>query len=132
MIDEKMEELANEMKAALRAARKIPQDILHDSPEMLLTREDYKTMATSLFIEYHRSEKKNGDGKYEGPITEKQLNFVDILVNEKEHSDDTVMPYLESCGKASVKELTSSEATTLIDMLKTLKKKERRHNCAPR
>jgi hypothetical protein len=134
MIEEKMEELANEMKAALKAARKIPQDILHHSEEMQLTRDDYKTIATSLFIEYnkqrYREEKK--DGKYEGPSSEKQQNFLGILATEKDGATEIISAYLDANGKKSMEELTATEATSLITQLKELPKKERRPNRAPR
>ena len=117
---------AKEMTMAIKAVRTyIPSDILGHGQDLRLNLEAYRTLAVSIFIEAHRS--KNGDekGDYAGPSTEKQQSFISILIEEKEGSEEVTAGFLDANGKQSCMELDSSQASSLIDTLKGLKKKEK-------
>jgi len=128
MTEELIEEyrtLAREMKKALEAAaQEIPPGIFGNKAEYKLTREDYRQLGTSLFIEKHyASRRNNSNGDYEGKITENQEKFIGILLTEKKDSVDILAGFLDANDKELVKDLTASEASSLIDTLKSLKKK---------
>ncbi|MHA2022642.1 MAG: hypothetical protein ACTSWQ_03165 [Candidatus Thorarchaeota archaeon] len=126
--DELIEEyvkLAQEMNIALVAAKSnILPNILGKAKDMQLEKEDYRQLGTSLFIEKHyASRRSNSKGDYEGEITENQEKFIGILLTEKKDSVDTLAGFLDANDKELVKDLTASEASSLIDTLKSLKKK---------
>lgn len=133
--------LAEELSMALAAVKKdIPPNVLGSNKTMLLTREDYRQLGTSLFIEHNISEREkeraknkrggyrgngqgNGTPKEDGPSTEKQQSYLARLIEEREDASDVVAGFLDANGMTSCEQLRSSQASKLIDQLKTLKKK---------
>ncbi|RLI55233.1 MAG: hypothetical protein DRP09_10485 [Candidatus Thorarchaeota archaeon] len=124
--------LARDLSAAMAAVKlEIPPNILGNYREMQLTREDYRQMGTSLFIErnYMRREEmqnknQNGNGAAAaGPSTEKQQGFIAKLIREKEGAEDVIASFLDANGKTSTMDLDSSQASALIDTLIGLKKR---------
>lgn len=119
--------LAQEMNIALAAAKSnIMPNILGKAKDMQLEKEDYRQLAVSLFIEKHYADRDaaRSNGKYDGPSTENQQNFLGILIGEKEGSQDIIASFLDANNKKLVKDLTSSEASSLIDTLKALPKRK--------
>lgn len=136
-------ELAKDMAKALAAAkRNIPQDILGEP----LSREDYRNLGVSLFIEKSkqeleeaRSAKKNnypprqqtggkphGNGNYNGNITEDQITLIDKLEEERgQEGTAHIIQFLSTNGKKKLNELTKSEAKSLIDTLIPLPRAKR-------
>ncbi len=114
--------LALEMNIALAAAKSnIMPNILGKAKDMQLEKEDYRMLGTSLFIEKHYAS-RNSNGKYEGPSSENQQKFVGILLGERKGAQDIVDGFLNANDKKLIKELSSSEISSLIDMLKPLPK----------
>lgn len=117
------EKLTLNMKEALAAAKKlIPPNILSSNKDMHLTREDYRMLGTSLFIEHNYSKRKNSNGDYSGPSTEAQQGFIARLIGERKGSSEATAQFLDTNEKKSCMDLTSSLASTLIDQLKALPK----------
>jgi hypothetical protein len=128
--------MALEMRTALIATRAaIECDIMGKDKTLHLDAEAYQKLATTIFIEAHK--RKNGGngngngsggegkGNYGGEATENQQKFLAILAMEKEGADDIIAGFLDANNKKSLEELNASQASSLIDTLKPLGKKEK-------
>lgn len=60
---------------------------------------------------------------YKVPSTEAQQGYLARLIEERDGAEDVTAGFLDANGLKSCMELLSSQASKLIDMLKTLKKK---------
>jgi len=125
---EEYNELAKDMKNALVAARtQIPQDVLGMSLKLIT--EDYRAIASGIFIQAHMDNYKGGNGsngKYSGPSSEKQQRFIATLAEERDDAYDIIQQYLDNNELKSAEELNSSQASTLIETLKATDKKTKR------
>jgi len=132
--EEEYREIATELKKAFVVVRtEIPSDILGKAPELRLTAEQYQKLAVSMYMQAHPRKYGNGsgEGKHSDPTTPDQQNYLAGLAMNRDGADGTIQSFLDANSKKSMEELDLSHASTLIDMLKALPKKERRHNRAP-
>lgn len=121
---EEIKELAELYKTCLETARNtIGVNILGGTSNgQILTNEDYRMIASSIFIEYNKQHSKgrgggNGQGKYAGPSTEKQQKAIAAQAMQGARKESIINTFLETNNKKSAEELSKSEASTLLDML---------------
>ena len=120
-------EIAETYKECLEAVKDtIKPDILGTIGK--LKPEDYRTMASSVMIEFNKQGYSRGRGggggrNYQGPVTEKQVGYIKNLVRDGgAEASDLAEQFLEANGLDSLEKLNSSQASTLIDQLKTVVK----------
>ena len=141
-------ELYRECMEAIRNA--IPVDIL--GPAGDLSPEDYRTMSSTVMIEYNKQEeraakmnrgggnyqkpnypKKEGGQSYGGAASEKQQTLIAELATKiGTDGASAIQQFLDTNEKTSCEELTKSEASSLIDILIPLAPKKPRQGRAPR
>lgn len=126
---EEIKELRELYQACLEEAKTIGRDVLGETLKQnyALRVEDYRQIATSLFIEYNYRHGRNkgkgdkgggqGQGKYSGPSTEKQQKHIATMAMQGAKNETIITEFLKANQRTSAEELTKSEASTLIDML---------------
>ncbi len=122
---EEITELRELYQACLEEARTIPPDILargHNKPiknraDLQFVADDYRQIASSLFIQYNKNHQKKGQGKYTGPATDKQQKHIAEMAMLGAKNETIINNFLNVNNRKSAEELTKSEASSLIDLL---------------
>lgn len=130
MNKELIEDLADVYRECLEQASAIPMDSIKIlGEEMLLTDEDYRNIASCLFIEYNKQQNRksngngNGDSSFDKPTTEPQQKLIAKLAVELgTEAEKVIQQYLDNldCVDREVKStevLSQKEASSLIDIL---------------
>lgn len=133
---------AENYRMCLKAASTIPTTTIGEelaqritvTEEFLLNREDYRQIATSLYIQANKAglfrvEGDPGpprDSQDDSPITSNQLDFINTLCRELgKEADEILDQQLRLCSKTSLTVLTKQEATEIITILKAEKNKSK-------
>jgi hypothetical protein len=124
-LTEKYTELAEEFGVALKAVRNaIPIDIMGKAAHLQLEREDYRKIASGLFIEVHKKKGKGEKSKPGGPPTEKAFKFMNTLIDEKKDGKEIAKQFLETNGLKKLPEIDASQCSALIEVLKKQPKRK--------
>lgn len=133
--EDEIKELAELYKACLKETMDtVGLLALGTTDEFVLTKEDLRQIASSIFIQYNINhgksqrgigyiggaqvrEKGKDQGRYEGPSTEKQQKAIAAQAMQGARKESIIQNYLGTNGKKNAEELSKSEASTLLDML---------------
>ena len=113
-------ELAILYNECLKATNLIDMQALGEVEDFALTREDYRQIATSIFIELNRQQgrKRNQARADTEPSTDKQQAFIGGLAAKGgKKAGNIIAQFLDNNETQLVDKLSKSQATTLINLL---------------